>query len=154
MNAPALIGTFFGVGYFRPAPGTWGSAAAMPFIWLCLTFGGFPALSTFFLLSVIVGWWATARYVAATGKSDPGEIVIDEVAGQALTLLIAAPFVRAVSIDVYMAAFILFRVFDIVKVWPASWADRELPGAAGVMIDDLIAGIYGGVILIVISRLI
>lgn len=154
MTLPALIGTFFGVGNFRPAPGTWGSAAAMPFIWVCLVFGGLPTLGAFFLLSVVAGWWATDRYLLATGKSDPGEIVIDEVAGQALTFLIAAPFIPTLSLDVYAAGFVLFRIFDIVKVWPANWADQKLPGAAGVMIDDLFAGIYGGAILIIISRLI
>lgn len=154
MNLPALIGTFFGVGHFRPGPGTWGSAAAMPFIWLALVFGGVAGLAIFTLLAVIAGFWATERYLRATGKSDPGEIVIDEVAGQALTLLIAAPFVPALTLDVFAAGFVLFRVFDIVKVWPANWADQQLPGAMGVMLDDLIAGIYGGGILIIISRLI
>jgi len=154
MNLPALIGTFFGVGKFRPAPGTWGSAAAMPFIWASLWLGGIPGLAVLTILAIVAGWWATERYLIATGTKDPSEIVIDEVAGQALTFLVAAPFIATMSLDVFAAGFVLFRIFDIVKVWPASWADRDLPGAAGVMIDDLFAGIYGGVILIAISRLI
>jgi len=154
MNLPTLTATFFGVGNFRPAPGTWGSAAALPFIWLVLWFGGTAGLALFTVLAIAAGWWATAKYLEATGKSDPGEVVIDEVAGQALTYLVAAPFINVFSLDVFAAGFVLFRVFDIVKVWPANWADQQLPGAAGVMIDDLFAGVYGGGILILVSWLI
>ncbi len=153
MTASTLIATFFGVGRFRPAPGTWGSAAALPIIWIALWLGEMGGLTVFFAAALGAGWWATARYLAATGKRDPGEVVIDEVAGQALTYLVAAPFVNVFSLDVFAAGFVLFRLFDIVKVWPASWADRTLPGATGVMVDDIIAGVYAGLVLILIGWL-
>jgi len=92
------------------------------------------------LVVSVLGIWAAGVYVRRTGAEDPSAIVVDEVAGQWLTL-IALP----VEPLAYMMGFILFRVFDVLKPWPASWADRRVKGGLGVMLDDLLAGAMAGV---------
>lgn len=136
------IATFFGTGLLPIAPGTWGSAAALPFGWIIATVGGWPALLGAAVVCAIGGWWASARYVAQTGREDPSEIVIDEVAAQWLALCVVPTTFLA-----YFAAFFVFRLFDTLKPWPASWADREVEGGAGVMLDDLFAGGYAALTL-------
>jgi phosphatidylglycerophosphatase A len=79
--------------------------------------------------------------VAASGIDDPGAIVVDEVAAQWLVLAVAPR-----SVAIYAVAFFLFRVTDILKPWPASWADRKLPGALGVMLDDIVSAFYAAVL--------
>ena len=139
------IATFFGVGLLPIAPGTWGSAAALPFAWLIVIFGGWPALLAAAVAVAVVGWWASSRYVALTGREDPSEIVIDEVAAQWFALCFVP-----LSVFGYFVAFFVFRVFDTLKPWPASWADSEVEGGAGVMLDDLFAGAYAALTLVVL----
>src|SRR6185295_13138831 len=105
--------TFFGTGLLPVAPGTWASAAALPFAWIIQSYGGWPALLVAAIIAGLVGWWASARYVAQTGREDPSEIVIDEVAAQWLALCVVP-----VSLLAYFAAFFVFRVFDTLKPWP------------------------------------
>ena len=158
MNLPKLIATFFGSGLLKPAPGTWGSLATLPFAWGLIWAADGDTMRTILFLGAAVvvsaasGWWATAKYLEQTGAHDPGEVVIDEVAGQFLTFLVAAPFMPLYRLDVFVAAFVLFRVFDITKIWPASWADGKLAGATGVMLDDLFAGVYAGAVLVLVSQ--
>lgn len=132
-----LIATWFGTGLAPYAPGTWGSIAALPFAWAITFFFGPLALLAAAIAIFLVGTWAAGRYAQASEIKDPGQIVVDEVAGQWLALV-------AVPLDPlsYLAAFGLFRLCDIVKPWPASWADRKLGGGLGVMLDDMIAGGY------------
>jgi phosphatidylglycerophosphatase A len=85
----------------------------------------------------LLGWWASSEHARLIGRDDPGEIVIDEVAGLWIALLPASLAWPDVAI-----AFLLFRVADIFKPWPASWADRQLHGGLGIMADDLVAGVY------------
>jgi phosphatidylglycerophosphatase A len=89
------------------------------------------------LLVFLIGWWAAERYIKGSGIADPGPVVIDEVAGQWLTLLFTPqdPWL-------FVSGFGLFRLFDILKPWPVSWADRRLPGGFGVMADDVLAALY------------
>ncbi len=101
------------------------------------SFGGWIALLIGAALASFVGWIAADRYVKATGREDPPEIVIDEVAAQWLALTVVP-----LTIGGFVAAYLVFRLFDTLKPWPASWADGELEGGAGVMLDDLIAGAY------------
>ncbi|MDA8232215.1 MAG: phosphatidylglycerophosphatase A [Magnetospirillum sp.] len=138
----ALLATWFGSGRLPRAPGTWGSAAALPFAWALATAGGSRAVGWAALAAFAVGWWASAVYVRRTGADDPGEIVIDEVAGQWLTLALAPPDPLA-----YGVGFALFRLFDIWKPWPVRWADRHLAGGLGVMADDILAGLYGAALM-------
>jgi len=140
-----LLATWFGAGYLPKAPGTWGSIGALPFAWLLVEIGGLYALGAATLVVFVVGLWASKVYMDKTGAHDPGAIVIDEVVGQWIVLL-AAPL----EVLPYAVAFVLFRVFDVLKPWPISWADRHIGGAMGVMVDDVLAGIAGLAVLYVL----
>ena len=144
----ALLATWFGAGLLPDAPGTWGSAAALPCGLLLWWLGGPPVLLAGAAIVTALGWWAAARYVRLTRTKDPGEIVIDEVAGQWLAMLPAAGDPTAL-----LASFLLFRAFDIVKPFPANWCDRRVPGGLGVMLDDLVAGAYAALALWLGQRL-
>lgn len=147
MNISKMIGTVFGVGYIRPAPGTWGSLVALPWGWLLHVLGGFPLLVIAVIAGFAKGWWATAKMTAGSDDHDPSEIVVDEVVGQwiALLPLSYAAWTRGLDMLVmwpgWIAAFVLFRLFDIWKPWLVGWADRR-GDALGVMLDDVIAGIF------------
>jgi phosphatidylglycerophosphatase A len=142
---PFLLCTWFGLGKLRPAPGSWGSLGALPFAWTIQYFGGLWSLAAATAAISLVALWAIGTYLRAQPGDDPGEIVIDEVAGQWLTLLFVPP-----DFVLYAIGFIIFRVLDITKPWPASWADRSLNGAPGVLVDDLLAGAYGAAIMLAI----
>jgi len=139
------IATLGGVGHLRPAPGTWGSLAALPLGWGLHAAGGFPALAGATALAFVLGWWATGVTTEGLADRDPSEIVIDEVAGQWLALwaLSWPAWAHGIAIEAlwpgWIAAFVLFRIFDISKPGPVGWADRR-GDALGVMLDDLIAG--------------
>lgn len=136
----ALIATWFGVGLMPIAAGTWGSLAALPVGALVgYLFGNVVVFLVAILVSV-AGVWAGNVICAKSGLRDPGLIVIDEVAGQLLALAFA-PF----TLWGYVLAFVLFRAADIVKPFPADWCDREIHGGLGVMLDDLVAGLYAGI---------
>lgn len=144
---PFLICTWFGSGRLKPAPGSWGSAAALPFAWLLQSLGGPLLLGGAVVAACAAAMWAIPHFLRHQPGEDPGEIVIDEVAGQWLTLLL-------VPTDpwLYLAGFAAFRVFDIVKVWPASCADRSLHGATGVLVDDLFAGLWGLLVMLLLLQ--
>ncbi len=140
---PAIwLATWFGCGLMRPAPGTWGTLGGLPIGVLIYALGGWIALSIAVVVVSVVGYWAAARFEEQTGEHDNGAIVIDEVAGVWIALIPAG-----LSIPYVIAAFLLFRFFDILKPWPISWADKKLPGALGVMTDDIIAGIFAALII-------
>lgn len=141
-----IIATFFGVGLLKPAPGTWGSLTAIPVAWLLHGVGGFPLLVIACGVVFVLGWQATLQATKDKADHDPSEIVIDEVVGQWIALLPlsaglwfagAAPWVF--PYPGWIAAFLLFRLFDIWKPGPVGWADRKNT-AMGVMLDDVIAG--------------
>ena len=133
-RAALLFATAFGTGYSPVAPGTAGSAVALVILWL-VPFSR-VGLVAFFIVVTLAGTWAAHVAEASLGEKDPGAIVIDEVAGMTLSVL-ALPL----TIPVLLTAFVLFRVFDVVKPFPAGRA-QALPGGFGVMVDDLIAGLY------------
>mgnify|MGYP006420239237 CR=1 FL=1 len=137
-----LLATWFGAGYLPKAPGTWGSLAALPFAWVIAEWSGGVGLAVAVLIVFGVGLWASVGYLRLGGGEDPGPIVIDEVAGQWLTLLVVPP-----DLILYAIGFLLFRLFDIWKPWPISWADQKIKGGMGIMLDDVIAGVYAGVLL-------
>lgn len=158
MTLTNCIATFFWVGYLRPAPGTWGSLAAIPVAWGLHILGGPILLGLGVILSFALGWWATALETKGKTDQDPSEIVIDEVAGQWLAFLpvsIGAAHVGASLTALWpgwIAAFILFRLFDIWKPGPVGWADRR-GDALGVMLDDIIAGIFAGLGVVLLAGL-
>ena len=146
-----VIATFFGVGLLPLAPGTWGSAAAIPVAWVIHGLGGFPALLVASLAVTLIGWWATAAATRGKEDHDPGEIVIDEVAGMWIALLPVSGGLWLAGTPSWMfpwpgwlAAFVLFRLFDIRKPGPIGWADRR-NDALGVMLDDVIAGVFAAI---------
>jgi phosphatidylglycerophosphatase A len=116
------------------APGTAGSLVALAILWV-VPFSR-AGLVVFFLVVTVAGIWAAQVVETRIGEKDPGAIVIDEVSGMTLSVL-ALPLTPAVLVT----AFLLFRVFDVVKPFPAG-RSQAIPGGAGVMIDDLIAGLY------------
>jgi phosphatidylglycerophosphatase A len=135
------VATGLGVGYAPVVPGTFGSLPGVAAAWLLWTFGGSAATTAGLLLVVPVGVWAATRAEAHFGRIDPGAVVIDEVAGQILTLAFLPLTPR-----VLLAGFLLFRVLDILKPFPARRLE-SLPGGSGIMADDLAAGIYGNILL-------
>ncbi|MCX8953652.1 phosphatidylglycerophosphatase A [Ruegeria sp. NA] len=156
MNAAQLIGTVGGIGYMRPAPGTWGSLAALPMAWVLHTLGGFPLLAIATLVVFAGGLWATRVMTDGQDDHDPSEIVIDEVAGQFIALWAISYPSWAHGIDItalwpgWVAGFALFRLFDITKPGPVGWADRR-GDPMGVMLDDVIAGIFAAVGVMVLA---
>lgn len=128
-----------GVGFFPWAPGTAGSAVALLVGLLLFQIGGHILLAIAVLAAVGGGIWAIR---AANAKDDPGWVVIDEVAGQWITLL----GLSHVSWGGAIVAFLLFRLLDITKPGPIGWADR-MNTPSGIMADDVIAGALGAVIL-------
>jgi phosphatidylglycerophosphatase A len=155
------VGTFFGIGFLKPGPGTWASVAATllwgwvnvhlihhwtsgngHFVW---NIG--PLLTILaVIISTAIGIPAATRVARETGREDPGHVVIDEVAGQWLTLAVCRP-----DWSHALLALLLFRLFDITKPWPIRKLEA-LPGGWGIMLDDLAAGLFGLIVLIVIQR--
>jgi phosphatidylglycerophosphatase A len=146
-----LIATVGGIGHLRPAPGTWGSLAALPIAWFAWQVGGAALLLAAAAAAFVLGLWASAVMVHNSANKDPGFIVIDEVAGQLLAALpIALWSGRSVGPEPLVAlalAFGLFRALDIAKPWPIGWIDRRAPGAWGVMLDDIAAGLIAALLL-------
>lgn len=134
----SLLATWFGAGKSPKAPGTVGSLAALPFAYGIVQLGGQHALLAAALVLFLVGVGVSEKYMHANGtEQDPGEIVIDEVAGIWL-LLVAMP----VTLNGFLFGFLLFRLFDVVKPWPVSLCDNKVLGGFGVMLDDFAAAIY------------
>lgn len=139
--------TWFGSGALPKAPGTWGSLAALPFAWLIQTGLGPVALVAAALVVFFLGIWVSEHTARHMGHSDPGQIVIDEVAAQWLVLAVVPP-----SWQSYLAGFLLFRLFDILKPWPIRQIERRLGGGFGIMADDILAAIYAAPFLIALFR--
>ena len=141
-QSPAYwLAVLFGAGLLRPGPGTWGSLAALV--------AGYGLIATGlnmvdFIAAIIavtlVGTVVIDRIETNSGVHDAPEIVIDEVAGQWVALL--PIYLLPADPILFVAAFVLFRIFDILKPWPIGWLDRRISGGFGVMVDDIVAGIF------------
>jgi len=136
-----VLGTFFGSGLLPKAPGTWGSLAALPFIYLIALYFSFFGVLIFLIISCLLSLWTTSVAVEKYGD-DPSKFVMDEVAGQSLVFL-AAGFQADLSHDMWIliAGFIFFRLFDITKPFGINRMEK-LPGKFGILFDDLLAGFY------------
>lgn len=143
-----MLSTWFYSGLVPFAPGTFGSIAALPFAWLIVEYTGKLGLANATLVIFIIGLWASKTYMAETGKTDPGEVVIDEVVGQWLVCLV---IVDNNHMGQYFLALLAFRVFDIMKPWPISIFDKR-HDAMGVMMDDVVAGILGAAVLFAVNQ--
>ncbi len=137
-----LLATGFGVGLAPRAPGTVGSLVALP-IWWWL-FADLPLVVSVAVLLALtaIGSWIIDRACRKTGVGDAGSIVLDEFVGVWIALLPVPKTALGVA-----AGFVLFRVFDIAKPWPVSWADQRVGGGFGIMLDDVFAGILAAIVL-------
>lgn len=131
-----FIATGAGSGYLPIAPGTWGSAVGV-LLWLLVS-----RLETALYLSVIaalfvIGVFSAGAVEKIVDRPDPGIVVIDEIVGQLLALSLAPAHPAAL-----FAGFCLFRFFDIFKPFPIDWIDSHLHGGLGIMLDDVVAGLY------------
>ena len=162
MNWRRLIASCFGLGWLPVAPGTWGSlppvVAFAVLGHLDVSGAAIAAVMAAFVVAGSVACVACVPAVAAlAGKTDPGEVVVDEVAGQALVFLVIPWLLPAdVSLKqcclVAALGFLLFRVFDITKPWPIRKLE-SLPDGWGVLADDLLAGVFAAVVLAVVVKL-
>jgi phosphatidylglycerophosphatase A len=144
--------TFFGAGFGKPGPGTWGSVAATLLWFLAARLSHLSAIQIAVLsgagalLALVVGIPAGTIVERESEREDPGHVVLDEVCGQWIALA-ASP----VNWPHALLALILFRVFDIIKPWPARQLER-LQGGAGIMLDDVAAGVYALLVFVVIHH--
>jgi phosphatidylglycerophosphatase A len=133
------VATVFGVGYAPIAPGTFGSAAGLLVWWLL---PASPAVQAVVIVAIFVaGSWGGSVAERHFGRSDPGQVVIDEVMGMLITL-----FLNPVGWRGAIAGFFLFRVFDVIKPYPANRLE-QLHGGIGVMADDAMAAVYANLVL-------
>jgi phosphatidylglycerophosphatase A len=154
-----LVASVFGVGFLRPAPGTWGSATAVILGFAMMETGGLGLFLAAVTLSILAAFWSIGDLTSKLGEPghhDPSWVVIDEVAGQWIALL---PVVAGATITGaapselwpgWLAAFLLFRLFDIWKPGPIRWADRR-SGTAGVVLDDLLAGAFAALSVLLLA---
>ena len=132
------------------APGTWGSLAALPCAWAIASLAGPAGLAAAAAFAFALGCWAAGEAARASRQYDPGWIVIDEVAAQWLVLAALHYWLGPLDWRAYMAAFVLFRVFDILKPWPARLVEARIPGGLGIMLDDIVAALYATPILLLL----
>jgi phosphatidylglycerophosphatase A len=140
----------FGSGLSPVAPGTAGSLAAL-LPWLALRELPLPWFAAALVLAFALGVWACDWAVRRLRIADPGAVVWDEFVGQWIALAPLMPWPQGWIWIV--AGFVLFRIFDIAKPWPVSWADRKVSGGLGVMLDDVVAGIYAALALAALQQL-
>jgi phosphatidylglycerophosphatase A len=145
-RAAVWVATAFGAGYAPIAPGTAGSAVGVA-LYLLIRTAPAPAQLAVVGAITLVGIWAGSVAAEHFGREDPGEVVIDEIAGQLVTLVLTGATWRGA-----LAGFLLFRVLDIIKPWPANRFER-FPGGWGIMADDVMAALYGNALLQVAFRL-
>ena len=133
------VATVFGIGYAPVAPGTFGSAAGLLAWWLIPR--STPAHASAIVALFAVGSWGGNIAERHFGRTDPGQVVIDEVMGMLITL-----FLNPVNWPGAIAGFFLFRLFDVIKPWPANRLE-QLHGGVGVMADDAMAAVYANLVL-------
>lgn len=132
-----IIAEFFYCGRSPIMPGTMGSLGALV-LWTPMIYLGSPLWLLFatMILLFIIGTWSSYYGIEHYGNDDPKQVVIDEVVGIAFPLFLAEPIWWHI-----LAAFLLFRFFDILKPWPIKWVEKSFPAAWGIMLDDVVAGI-------------
>jgi len=139
-----------GSGWLPKAPGTWGSLAALVPAWVILSWGGVAALLMASLIVLVIGCYVCAIVLPTLKDKDPGWIVIDEWAGQWLCLALLVPLIGD-GPEAFLIAFAAFRLFDIVKPWPISLAERIGPSWWSIMADDVVAGLMGAVAVLILA---
>lgn len=137
LNPVHFLALGFGSGLAPKMPGTFGTLAALPLVVLLSHYASFSVYLMVTILVSIVGIWLCGKTAEDMGKHDDSSIVWDEVAGMLITML-AVPL----SWQTVLAGFVLFRFFDILKPWPISYLDKHVHGGFGIMIDDVLAGLF------------
>jgi len=155
VTAQKLFLTFFGAGLSPKAPGTIGTLASLPVGLVILHYLGMETLFMLTFAITVIGVFEINKYENLTGEHDQQEIVIDEAAGMWLSLMIASSTAATMSypyadVLAIILSFTAFRLFDIWKPSTIGWIDREIKGGLGVMMDDVVAGIAGGFLTVVI----
>jgi phosphatidylglycerophosphatase A len=149
------LATFFGAGLSPKAPGTAGSFATLPLAFVLAYFFGMAGLFYTAFVVFFVGVWATHQLIKDSEEKDPSKVVIDETVGQLITFLPIAPKLyhnaQLEVVAIYLLGFALFRLFDICKAGPVKWADSKLKNAWGVMLDDVFAGIFAALVLVLLA---
>lgn len=143
------IASGFGIGLSPRAPGTVGSLAALVPWWFLLRDQPPWIYALALVVAFAVGVWAAGWVIDRTRIEDPGVVVWDEFIGQWIAL-----FLLPAGWPWIIAAFALFRLFDIWKPWPVRWADRQLHGGTGAMLDDVLAGIYAFLVVQALAALV
>jgi phosphatidylglycerophosphatase A len=141
-----VLATGFGIGYAPVASGTWGSLPGLAFAWVLDRWAGGFAVAGGALVFAVAGIWAGGPAAERLQDTDPRQVVVDEIAGQMVTLAFLPCHARML-----VAGFFLFRALDVWKPWPANRLEA-LPGGSGIMADDLMVGIYGNLILRLIAH--
>jgi phosphatidylglycerophosphatase A len=148
-NILLLYLSWFGVGYTPRAPGTFGTLAALPLLWwLQRLVIPVPILALAITLMTILACLAADHIQRLRNLQDPQWIVVDEVIGMSITWLIVLP---QTPLE-WALAFAVFRFFDIVKIWPASYFDKKVKNGAGTILDDVISGVFAGIFVYVIAK--
>lgn len=145
--AAHVLAVWFGCGHVPWAPGTAGTVGAIP-LYLLIRAGGPVVVLAVAVLLLFVGVWAASKVAARTGLHDPQIVVIDEVVGVLITLAFAPPSWTGIA-----CGFVLFRVFDQTKPWPARLAENKLGGGWGIVLDDVAAGVWGALAMLALRRL-
>lgn len=127
----------FGSGLAPKAPGTFGTLAALPLVWLMSSYTSLLVYLLITAVACIAGIWICGKAAADMQVHDDSSIVWDEVAGMMITM-IAVPL----TWQYLLAGFVLFRIFDILKPWPIRYLDKHVHGGFGIMIDDILAGLF------------
>ncbi len=147
----AFLATWFGSGLLPIAPGTWGSLFALPFVEAAYRLGGLPGLAAFAAAASIGGIAVAGTVARLRQRGDPSEVVIDEVAGQAISAFPVYALARDATPFLFWGlvalSFVLFRIVDVVKPGPVGKAE-SLPGGLGVMADDILGGLFVAVVLV------
>ena len=138
-----VLATWFGCGRIPFAPGTLGTLAALPLYWLLRSAGPYAVLCGAIVIT-LVGVWAAGLVARTRAQKDPQIVVIDEVAGMLITLV---PGAQGWSI---LAGFVAFRIFDQWKPWPACVFEARLPDGWGIVMDDVAAGVWAALTLLVL----
>lgn len=141
-----ILAIWFGCGLSPIAPGTVGSLGALPLYYAVRNYGTVGVLGAA-LVTAVIGIWAAGIVADRLNAKDPQIVVIDEVSGVLITLAAAPPSAMGV-----VTAFVLFRLFDMSKPFPARQAER-LPGGFGIVVDDVVAGIQGAVVMLLLREL-
>ncbi len=144
MKISSLIASGLGIGYLPKMPGTYASLATIIVLKVCCL-ARFNVLIAIISIITLVGWLALASLPATLTKTDPSWITIDEIAGQAITLLGFYPYYPT-TWSAFLLSFLLFRCLDILKPFPISYLD-QIKSLHGIMLDDIVAGVLAATIL-------